>query len=499
MRGGKSLRSARVSRTLTQEEIDQLDRSTKKAKSNTSQDTVVEETQLAKPMDVEVARKEVLPTTIGDWGEFAKETYWESSGEDEGEDDALSEESEENEAPMECSDDEVSYRRGRSRKVKSDPLCPVIHVTKLEIRDACQPWKRAILVKLLGKRLRMRFLRQRLLKMWLPEGSLKMIDLENDYFFIRFSNLQDVSRVFEGGPWMILDHYLTVRKWHPKFFPAQDDFKRVAVWIRIPGLPIEDDEFMTDRAMFAGNCVEVDLRNVLVSTFELNNRYYKVEYEGLHLICFHCGRYGHRKERCSLIPNSGVGAVSHDAPANEVVVFDGQSEQVRTETVNSRGLVEDGEPEIFGNWMIAQRKSRRNQSNPRRVGGNQGNMNNGKRQGDLHRNQGTMFWGDQPQETCLPDLQGTIIDKSLGASQVQMDQHVPSTVIRNDYPKARWDLTCCFPKLSREAFEFIQASPSDPEIRDSVFDMGPLKAPRPDGLHSIFLSISLGLGRAFGV
>lgn len=41
-------------------------------------------------------------------------------------------------------------------------------------------------------------------------------------------------------------------------------------------------------------CVEVDLRKVFIPSFELNGVVYRVEYEGLHLVCFDCGCYGHR-------------------------------------------------------------------------------------------------------------------------------------------------------------------------------------------------------------
>lgn len=57
----------------------------------------------------------------------------------------------------------------------------------------------------------------------------------------------------------------------------------------------------TNRAKFARLCIEVGLSKVLISKFEFNNRIYNVEYEGLHLVCFGYGRYGHKKETCPLL------------------------------------------------------------------------------------------------------------------------------------------------------------------------------------------------------
>ena len=44
--------------------------------------------------------------------------------------------------------------------------------------------------------------------------------------------------------------------------------------------------------------VEVDLIKLLVSKFRLRRRIGKLEYEGIHLVCFGCGMYGHMKETC---------------------------------------------------------------------------------------------------------------------------------------------------------------------------------------------------------
>ncbi|KAJ1402474.1 hypothetical protein SESBI_28010 [Sesbania bispinosa] len=114
------------------------------------------------------------------------------------------------------------------------------------------------------------------------------------------------------------------------------------------------DELLTERAKFARLCIEVDLRKVLVSTFQLNGRIYKVEYEVLHLVCFHCGWYRHGKDVCPLL----------QAQENEVRAEDQggvQTEQPKKANRNSRleAIVVQEEKECFGPWMIAQRRPRR--------------------------------------------------------------------------------------------------------------------------------------------
>lgn len=53
---------------------------------------------------------------------------------------------------------------------------------------------------------------------------------------------------------------------------------------------------ITSRGKFARMCVKVDFLKKLLPKFRLKNRIRKIEYEGLYLVCFKCGIYGHREE-----------------------------------------------------------------------------------------------------------------------------------------------------------------------------------------------------------
>ncbi|XP_061346817.1 uncharacterized protein LOC133292430 [Gastrolobium bilobum] len=52
------------------------------------------------------------------------------------------------------------------------------------------------------------------------------------------------------------------------------------------------------RGRFARISVELDLSKPLQVEYKVNGRIKKVEYEGLHLICYECGKYGHKMENC---------------------------------------------------------------------------------------------------------------------------------------------------------------------------------------------------------
>ncbi|KAJ1441621.1 Zinc finger, CCHC-type [Sesbania bispinosa] len=204
-----------------------------------------------------------------------------------------------------------------------DPLCPVVKLTALEREAIRIPWKRSLLVKLLGKRIGLRFFHARLLKMWRSKGTMEMIDIDN--------------------------------RWQPSFCPMADDLRRVGVWVRIPGLPIEfyDKRVLWRIGNVLGKIVKIDYNTLREKPGSQEGKTYNVEYEGLHLVCFQCGRYGHRKEGCPLLlaPN----AANDD---NTVLPTPPQGPPEHQEEVQT-----------FGPWMIAQKSQRRNQ---RVTSGNQG-------------------------------------------------------------------------------------------------------------------------------
>src|ERR1044072_8970720 len=92
------------------------------------------------------------------------------------------------------------------------------------------------------------------------------------------------------------------------------------VWIRIPGLgfqfydesilctlatsigtPIRVDMNTIDmqRGKYARVCVEIDLNKPVLGMVGLRGTWYRVEYEGLHLLCSNCGCYGHLGRNCT--------------------------------------------------------------------------------------------------------------------------------------------------------------------------------------------------------
>lgn len=112
------------------------------------------------------------------------------------------------------------------------------------------------------------------------------------------------------------------------------------------------------RTMYARMCVEIDLNAPLLPSYTVDGNKLKIEYEGLHLICFSCGKVGHVTEYCPLkgcpIPKEGNADHLHHAP-----------------TVGGEGRTTSPQEEPkFGGWMVAQ--DTRKRKNPATRGGKVG-------------------------------------------------------------------------------------------------------------------------------
>ncbi|OMO59932.1 reverse transcriptase [Corchorus capsularis] len=229
-----------------------------------------------------------------------------------------------------------------------------------------KPWRKALVVKLLGKNLGFKVLSSRVKSLWQIEGKYRILDLGNDYFLFKFQNRKDYKHVLDGGPWIIGGHYLSVRQWTHNFQSSSDVIRSSVAWIRLPALPMEYYPSMAlrkiaatvgrviridkttetvDRGSYARVCVELDLLTPLKSVVHIGDLVQRVEYEGLHMICFGCGQFGHRRDVCSMVSSKNSVAADCNEPSSSSAPASSPSSET----------IKDG----FGPWMLVQRRSRR--------------------------------------------------------------------------------------------------------------------------------------------
>lgn len=237
------------------------------------------------------------------------------------------------------------------------PRSPVVPISPEKYHSLFQPWRGALILKLLGKTVSLKIMEQRTRDLWKLEWGNQLIDLDHGYFLARFYKREDYFHVLEGGLWIVMGHYLTVAKWKMNFRPSVGIVQNTMVWVRFPELPMElfdeevlfamgntigkaikidDTTLIVRRGRYARVCIEVDLEKPLVPFITVLGVQQRVEYEGLHLICFGCGKYDHRSDGC---PDNGQGSTA--TPTAQL------------------GSATEREDAMFGPWMLPKYHRRR--------------------------------------------------------------------------------------------------------------------------------------------
>lgn len=292
--------------------------------------------------------------------------------------------------------DLIAQKMVRVEYENGNRLLPKVYLDDKVFHELCSPWHDALVVKLLGKNIGYRVMQERLKKLWKLTGGFDMMDVDNGFYMIKFDLEADKEKVKEGGPWMLFAHCLAVTNWSPEFVSPTATVDHTLVWIRFPGLNLVyyDESFLlalastvgrpirvdtntlkVERGRFARICVEIDLTKPVVGKVWLRGHWYKVQYEGLHLICAGCGCYGHLARNClvnkppmkepekpsempcSQVAGETVKEVSTSLEKNPGLDTATSVEKITGLETDLVGLHKD-EEEIHGEWMIVTRKKR---------------------------------------------------------------------------------------------------------------------------------------------
>ncbi|KAK2353453.1 zinc ion binding / nucleic acid binding protein [Trifolium repens] len=313
--------------------------------------------------------------------------------------------------------DLIAQKLVRIEHEDGNRLLPKVYLDDNVFKGMCSSWTDAIVVKLLGKTLGYRTMKDRLQKIWKPTGGFEMRDVDNGFYTVKFDLAADKEKVVSDGPWMIFDHYLAVSHWSPDFISPEATVERTLVWIRFPGLNLVyyDESFLlamaaavgkpikvdsntlnVERGRFARICIEINLNEPVVGKVWLNGYWYKVEYEGLHIICASCGRYGHHSRYCtySTVPlpiavevqpanagsmeegaiNGVTDLVEKIAVTDPATIIDENLKTNQEKNINKHSRHDgkelknnDVQSKIHGEWMVVTRKKKKQPVPPKNV------------------------------------------------------------------------------------------------------------------------------------
>ncbi|QHO20966.1 uncharacterized protein DS421_11g342530 [Arachis hypogaea] len=267
-----------------------------------------------------------------------------------------------------------------------------ILISEAAERELWKPWWRSLIVKLLGRKIGYAAMKRRLETIWGRFGGIDVIDLGNDFYIVKFLAQDDLDHALLDGPWKIYDHYLAIRLWEPNFNPLLTTIDKITAWVRLPGLPIElyNDQILRKigdligktckvdyntshlcRGKFARLCVEVDLTKPLLGRYMVNGKLYNIEYEGIHQICFTCGKVDHDQKNCAMgkervEQSNDKQDANKDQAGNEAYnqAQTGNNNQTKQDDKEETSRKDKGKAimnqsnDNFGPWMVVQRQRR---------------------------------------------------------------------------------------------------------------------------------------------
>lgn len=75
-----------------------------------------------------------------------------------------------------------------------------------------------------------------------------------------FKKEDDYKHALFDGPWKVADHYILVQQWRPSLMSNAQEVRKVAVWIRVPGLNLElfNDQFLWRLGSLLGTMLKID-------------------------------------------------------------------------------------------------------------------------------------------------------------------------------------------------------------------------------------------------
>lgn len=90
--------------------------------------------------------------------------------------------------------------------------------------------------------------------------------------------------------------------------------------------------------------MEIDLTKPLLSKFWLKGRIWKIQYEGIRMICFKCGATGHDEEHCPTNLQNEVEGLENNNAQLELTTIDRNKSKQKPE-----------EHDTFGSWMLVKK------------------------------------------------------------------------------------------------------------------------------------------------
>ncbi|MFQ6650061.1 hypothetical protein Gotur_022538 [Gossypium turneri] len=100
-------------------------------------------------------------------------------------------------------------------KVKTVDRIPSLTFSKRVHKHIERDMAKTMIIKLMGRRIAFHTLLGKIQSLWQPKNLIQLMDLEKDYYLVKFQDDEDYATTLMGGPWINFEQYLVVQPWSP--------------------------------------------------------------------------------------------------------------------------------------------------------------------------------------------------------------------------------------------------------------------------------------------
>lgn len=166
-------------------------------------------------------------------------------------------------------------------------------------------------------------LRNTMSQLWCRKGSLKVVELDQNFYQFIFSHQEERDRTLLKRPWLFENQILVLQPWHKTLTKEDESFSRSTLWVQIRGVPHHWSSkevgwklgslfpkclnvILPENGSKLGRMlkllVEVNLSKPLLRGTKLKLEqellWVDFKYEMLPTFCFYCGIVGHQEKNC---------------------------------------------------------------------------------------------------------------------------------------------------------------------------------------------------------
>ena len=87
---------------------------------------------------------------------------------------------------------------------------PKVKIPPGLLKKIREPWKKCLIIRLLGKSIGYKLFATKMKKIWGLQADFAALDIGHVCFKVKFDMMKDYNRVYTCGPWVVMDHYVTV-------------------------------------------------------------------------------------------------------------------------------------------------------------------------------------------------------------------------------------------------------------------------------------------------